>query len=175
MFNSSTSLQNFPCELLEPINPKNFASKQKWEDKVVGMINDASKKTIGILGDAVQNALAEHWWGKVYDNGVVAPYGLANYLYELYSQQIWIIDILPLIPNYPRPSRPIEEFSESQLAKFRDWLKYDYYAQVMKIGFCDIELIDSRHIAQLRIFGKKRWAQTEKHLESNPNLLKPFH
>jgi len=162
-------------ELLELVDPRNLASRQKWELDVVNMIKTAGDRTIGDIGEAVTKAKEGNWWGVIYENGTVAPFGLANYLYELYSRQIWILDIMPVMgDDYPRPQRQIDEFPSDALARFREWLKIDYYAMVKKCGLPDIELIDKRHIMQLQRVGEKRWIETQKHLVKNPNLLKIF-
>jgi hypothetical protein len=154
------------CDLLQPTNPHNFASRQRWEGEVVDMVRQAGERTVGLLGLSVQEAKEDKWWGFIYDNGVVAPFGLANYLYELYSRQIWILDILPVMGDfYPRPQRQIEEFPQDALVRFREWLKVDYYSQVKKAGFRDIDLVDGRHIAQIRNVHKRRRENKENELK----------
>lgn len=150
MKNKQEKQQVISVDMLEPIDPRNFASRQRWEVETTKKVREAGEKTIGELGEFVVDAKKNNWWGAVYENGVIAPFGLANYLAELYSFQIFVFDIWPTIPTAARPTRLIDEFNEDRRAKFNFWLKTKYLDKIKHFGFPDLYAIERVHIECLR-------------------------
>lgn len=140
------------CELLERVDPKNYASREKWELETVAMIRLAEEsKTVGLLSEYVKYAKEEGWFGSAYPSGGCSPYGLVNYLYELYSRQIWVLHILPLTGGTLQGRRyhGIPEFTSKERAIFYEWIpKYD--AKTAQIGFCDRERVQKSSMEIIR-------------------------
>ena len=106
------------CKMLEDakeITGRDYSCA--WEVETVKMINVFKLSTA-----AGHSAVNENWFGTVFDNYIVSPHGLVNYLFEIYSKYIWIKDIVPLRPEWKRPMRPIDEFNYAQNHKFREWV-----------------------------------------------------
>ena len=117
-----------------------------WEIEVVDMIRAAEALSSGDLYTTIAQAKKEGWFGEVYKNYVVSYYGLANYLFELYSFQIWVLKNL----STTRPKRQFIEFSERQKGVFNGWRENEYLQEIKKLNDFDLNKIDLRHIAQIR-------------------------
>ena len=159
------------CKMLEDVKEitgRNYS--EAWEIETVKMINIFKLSTA-----AGQSAISEHWFGHIYDNYIVAPYGLANYLFEIYSKYIWVKDIVDKRPDWKRPSRPIEEFNYTQNHKFREWVDGKYFYAKAKNGE-NIDIVKDRRddLIILRKIGIERWKTIEGHMQDNPDLLKTF-
>jgi hypothetical protein len=156
MFDNLNSYEKI-CPLLCNLNPKNFASPRLWELEVLKMVKNAESKTTGDLAKIVADAKEGNYWGAIYSNGVIAPFGVANYLAELYSIQIFVKEIWPRVTTADRPSRKIEEFTDKQNIKFLDWCRNEYRLQVDQAEFISVDLLGKdAHIQQLRIVGLAR-------------------
>ena len=154
---------------------------ERWELEVVKMINEFKLTTTA--GKAAED---EHWFGVIYPNYVVTPYGLAFYLFQIYSKWIFIKDIFPTVPKAARLNSNIDEFGYDQNYKFHEWLNSKwFYAKAINGEPIDIvgmiadkkgqEPSDRRiDFLVLRKKGMERWKSTQEHLEKNPNLLQNF-
>jgi hypothetical protein len=128
------------CEMLEDakqITGRNYS--KRWEVEVVKKINIFKLEVA-----AGKAAIEEGWFGAIYDNYIVAPFGLANYLFEIFSREIFISQIWSTNPKAHRPARPINEFSSSELCNFKEWLVTpDFYGRAKNNRKIDI-VVDRR-------------------------------
>lgn len=114
-------------------------------------------------------AIEEGWFGAIYDNYIVAPFGLANYLFEIFLKEIFISQILPTNPKACRPTRPIDEFSYAELHNFREWLaSTNFYAKAINNKKIDIVADCRNDLLILRKVGLERKKKTEEWLLENP-------
>ena len=153
------------CEMLEnakQITGRNYS--ERWEVEVVKKIN------IFKLGTAAgKAAIDEGWFGAIYDNYIVAPFGLANYLFEIFSKEIFISQIFPTNPKASRPIRPIDEFSYAELHNFREWVNGPYfYAKAIKNKKIDIVGDRRDDLLILRKVGLEKKKKMEEWLLANP-------
>lgn len=160
------------CEMLE--DAKKITGRdhsQAWEVEVVKKFIIPFKLSTA----AGLAAEAEHWFGIIHDNYIVSPYGLVNYLFEIYSKYVWIKDIMSIRPDFKRPKRPIEEFNYVQNHNFNSWLDSDYF-YARAINGQSIDIVEQRRddLILLRKKGIQRWKDAEEYLKSNSNLLQPF-
>jgi len=153
------------CEMLDDakqVTGRNYSAR--WEVEAVKKINIFKLETA-----AGKAAIEEGWFGAIYDNYIVAPFGLANYLFEIFSKEIFISKILPTNPKACRPTRPIDEFSYAELHNFREWLaSTNFYAKAINNKKIDIVADRRNDLLILRKVGLERKKKTEEWLLENP-------
>ena len=153
------------CEMLEDakqITGRNYS--ERWEVEVVKKIN-----IFKLEAAAGKAAIDEGWFGAIYDNYIVAPFGLANYLFEIFSKEIFISQIFPTNPKACRPTRPIDEFSFAELHNFREWLASPYF-YAKAINNQKIDIVGDRRddLLILRKVGLEKKKKAEEWFLANP-------
>lgn len=153
------------CSMLEDakeITGRDYSDR--WEVEVVKKINCFKLETAAGLA-----AEKEGWFGNVFPNYIVTPFGLANYLFEIFSKEIFIANVWSSVPNAYRPTRPIDEFSYAEDHKFREWLNGKYFFAKASNGQ-KIDIVEDRRedLLILRKIGLEKKKKSEEWLLANP-------